>query len=271
MHTAGAMPAAPEPQSARYFALLYSPEPQRRLLESLLGIEREISDSLRPGIDHHVAHSRLHWWREECERTGAGLPVHPLTRGLVEAAGGNKPTSLAGLVDVAVWDLAGATFETRRELTAYCERWAAAMMESFGSSTALRSLGVALREIELVNDLAREAHSGRIRVPLDELERLSVDPASVARPPWSDSVADLLRVRHNDLRTELARAVRGIESTQQFPLRGLLVWAALAARASKTAERSLPGQPSPRPFALSDVWFAWRMARKATMGRFTLD
>ena len=62
------MSASLDPQSARYFALLYSPLPQRTVLDSLFGIEREVSSSLRPGLDHHVAHSRLQWWREECER-----------------------------------------------------------------------------------------------------------------------------------------------------------------------------------------------------------
>src|ERR1700730_16075847 len=79
------MPVTPESHSARYFALLYSPVPQRLALDALFGIEREISESLRPGLDHHVAHSRLQWWREECERAAAGRPVHPLTRALVDA------------------------------------------------------------------------------------------------------------------------------------------------------------------------------------------
>src|SRR5882724_5834442 len=79
------MRIAPEGHSARYFALLYSPAPQRLVLDALFGIEREIFESLRPGLDHHVAHSRLQWWREECERTAAGRPVHPLTRALVDA------------------------------------------------------------------------------------------------------------------------------------------------------------------------------------------
>src|SRR5260370_39390337 len=82
------MPATPESHSARYFALLYSPASQRLVLDALFGIEREILESLRPGLDHHVAHSRLQWWREECERAVVGRPVHPLTRALVDAVTG---------------------------------------------------------------------------------------------------------------------------------------------------------------------------------------
>jgi hypothetical protein len=72
-----------ESYSTRYFAQLYSPASQHVVLEALFGIEHEVSESLRPGIDHQVAHSRLQWWREECERTADGHPVHPLTRTLV--------------------------------------------------------------------------------------------------------------------------------------------------------------------------------------------
>src|SRR5882724_1463338 len=87
------MPPTPEAHSARYFALLYSPAPQRLVLDALFGIEHEVSESLRPGLDHHVAHSRLQWWREECERAASGRPVHPLTRGLVDALAGAAPAT----------------------------------------------------------------------------------------------------------------------------------------------------------------------------------
>ncbi len=275
------MPETPEPLSARYFALLYSPAPQRPVLEALFGIEREVSESLRPGLDHHVAHSRLQWWREECERTVGGRPVHPLTRALVEALGAAKPTDLTGLIDVAVWDLAGATFETRREFTAYCERWAAAMIEPVGASTGasgsvgtskLRAIGVAVREIELLGDLDREAHRGRLRLPLDELELINVEPGTLAKPPWPAAVVNLLRARHNALRADLTRAFSSVDREQQPMLRGLIVWAALAARSSERSQRALPDRRAPQRLdAVADSWLAWRIARKATRGRFRLN
>ncbi len=260
------MPEAPDPLSARYFALLYSPPSKRIVLEHLLGIEREVSDSLRPGLDHHVAHSRLQWWADECQRTVEGRPVHPLTRGLLEATGGSSPEGLPGIVDVTVWDLAGATFETRRELTAYCQRWAAAMVHPLGAPLAL---GAALREIELLSDLAREAHRGRIRLPLEELERISTDPGGLARPPWPGAVAELLRSRHNSLRAELAHATSTVDRERQPELRGILVWAALAARSLDRNERTLPDRREPGRFdAMADTWLAWRTARQATLGQF---
>jgi phytoene synthase len=325
------MAATPELHSARYFALLYASAANRPALEALFGIEHEVFGSLRAGLDHHVAHSRLQWWREECERAANGRPVHPLTKGLVSALnvaaafdGGAATASastasavlpaalvaegtrlaatalsaglvvqspavglpglagLCGIVDVAVWDLAGATFETRRELDAYCERWAAGMIEplvapppaspaSATRTTDWRALGAAIREVELLTDLAREAHYGRIRVPLDELERANIDTTTLAKPPWPDAVTEQLRARHESLRNNISRILIDVDREQQPALRGLLVWAALTWRSSQRTERALPERLRPRRFdAISDAWFAWRIARRATIGRFRL-
>jgi phytoene/squalene synthetase len=130
-----------------------------------------------------------------------------------------------------------------------------------------------MREIEMLTHLAREAHCGRLRIPLDELESAKVDPGVLAKPPWPPAVAELLRARHESLRDEISRALGEVDSAQQPGLRGLLVWAALARRSSQRTERALPdrldlgGQFD----AVADAWFAWRIARRATTGRFRLN
>jgi phytoene synthase len=268
-----------EPFSARDFALLYSPASQRAVLEALFGIEREIGESLRPGMDHQVAHSRLQWWREECARASDGHPVHPLTRTLVDALRSATPLpalrGLSGFVDVAIWDLASATFETRKELTAYCERWASAMIEPLAdakSALIWRTIGAAMREIELLSDLAHEARNGRLRVPLNELDRTKVQPAALAKPPWPEALGEVLRARHGALRDEIATTLSRLGGEQQPALRGLLVWVALTCRSSLRAERALPDRLRPGRFdAVSDAWLAWRVARKASMGKFRLS
>jgi phytoene/squalene synthetase len=333
---------------SRYLAWLYSPQAQQPVLAKLCEIESEIAGSLRPGIDHHVAHARLQWWQEECERCAQGRPVHPLTRELVQAygapaAGQPSPlTGLSGFVDTALWDLAGATFETRKELTAYCERWAAAMFEvaapsvrqpaetahaaratqaarmmqasdasdASGSAAAgvgttaaaqtanaasradpiaaaqaanaapgvpratspWRVLGAAVREIELLANLAREAHGGRVRVPLDELDRVGVPVNGLAKPPWPAPLASLLRERHEALRATLGASLAGLGRDEQAGFRGLLVWASLAWQQSARAQRALPGIILPRRYhALADGWQAWRAARRSAAGKLQLS
>jgi len=263
--------------ASRYLAWLYSPASQQPVFAKLCEMESEIAGSLRPGIDHHVAHARLQWWREECERCAQGRPVHPLTRELVKVYGavpGGQPSPLAGIsgfVDTAVWDLAGATFETRKELTAYCDRWAAAMFETAADSR-WRGLGAAVREIELLADLAREAHVGRLRVPLEELERAGVEVRSLAKPPWPAPLVALMRERHEALRATIGECLGALGREQQTEFRGLLVWAALAWKQSARTQRALPNIISPRRYhALADGWLAWRAARRAAAGNLRLS
>ena len=284
MRKTKSMPETPDRHSARYFASLYSPPSGRAVLEALFGIESEIAASLHSGLDHSVAHIRLQWWREECERVVSRRSVHPLTQTLVIALGAEPRVTaqlagLSGFVDVAVWDLANATFGTGRELTAYCERWAAAMVipvavhgaPDMTDSQHWLALGAALRESEMLANLDSEAHSGRLRLPLDEIEAAGVAPEDLGVTPWPAQVAALVARRHEALRSVLASAVAALERRDQPALRGLLVWAALAARRSIRAQRSLPKSRLPqRSDALADGWLAWRAARRALAENFRL-
>ena len=274
-------PARPDASATRTLAWLYAPQPQQPLLAALWAIEEEIGTSLRPGLDHRVAHLRLEWWRAECARTAQGRPAHPLTRALAEGFGARDPAPLAGLsglVDAAVWDLAAATFETRRELAAYCERWAEAIVVPLAwfaapvvDRAAGRALGAALREGELLAQLAHAVRAGRLRLPLDELAAAGVDAARLAQPPWSPALAALLRTRHAGLRAELAAAVARLPRAAQPDLRPLLVWAALTDTASRRAVRRLPGAlAAGDDHGALDGWRAWRAARRAGAGRFGL-
>jgi phytoene synthase len=272
------MPGRPDLGAARELAWLYSPPPQRAALATLCTLEAEIGARLDAGLDHEVAHARLAWWREECARTVDGQPTHPLTRELAAlfAAVDRSPLAgIGGLVDTAVWDLAAATFESRPELTAYCERWSAALIEPLVRlaepqlpPAQARTLGVSLRESELLLTLAADARLGRLRLPLDELERAGVAPESLAQPPWTPPLAALLQERYRAVRAALTRSVDALAPAARGALPGIIVWAALAARHCERAAQRLPQAPSRRdPQTLSDGWRAWRAARRAATGR----
>ncbi len=232
--------------ASRYLAWLYSSASEQPVFARLCEIESEIAGSLRRGIDHHVAHARLQWWREECERCAQGRPVHPLTRELVKAYGAvtaygeappqahgpalaathgaaspeahgpatagthgittaGRPSPLAGIsgfVDTAVWDLAGATFETRKELTAYCERWATAMFETSAAKVTARE-----------TRSAENAHSTRARQAADMMRAPgATDPVSAVTGPSerNDERSDIQRFdRRRAWRRQIALACAG--------------------------------------------------------------
>jgi phytoene/squalene synthetase len=244
-------------------------------------------------------------------------PAASAAIGATSPAASPALAGIAGFVDTAVWDLASATFETRKELTAYCERWAAAMFETAAaapmpnsarlaanltSNKALgaveataataaaaaaatadtdatntppspwKTLGAAVHEIELLADLARDARMGRLRVPLDELDRAGVDTNALAKLPWPIPLATLLRERHEALRATIAKCLSAIGREEQMALRGLLVWVALTWRLSVRAQNALPSVILPRRYdALAEGWQAWRAARRATAGHLRLS
>jgi phytoene synthase len=263
----------PELPAIRSLAWLYSSARERRAITALTALEREIAASLRPGLDHQVAHTRLAWWREECARAAQGQPRHPLTceLGALFAPMGLAPLeALAGLVDLTLWDLSCATFNTRRELDAYCTRWSATLIAplarlALSEQTAAHepAFGAHLREIEMLLALASDARAGRLRLPLDELERARVSPESLGRPPWTPALAALLQDRHEKLRAALGAAIASLAPEVRRPLRGLLVWATMSCLASQRAQSRLPRESRPREqHAPLDGWRAWRAARR---------
>ena len=242
----------------RYFAWLYSPARTRQLFQTLVAIESEVAGSLRPDLDHNVAHMRLQWWREEFERTAAGRPVHPLTR----QAGA---IDLSGFTDNATWDLAAATFETRAEITGYCNRWATAMIEPLAAASggSARALGAALREAEMLLNLTRDALAGRLRLPLDELRHARIEPADLTSVPFSAPLESLLRSRFRALHRELSETSASLSGRARSALRGIITWAALAQRHLQRTEQALPNLPRIKRFdALAQSWLAWRTARR---------
>lgn len=270
-----------EGQQARVLARLYCPPAQRAALEALLGIESEVRAGLERALEHELAHARLAWWREECARLAAGHPLHPLTRELQARfgeAGRDALAGLSGFIDTATWDLAAAPFETRRELEAYCGRWSAAGIEPLVSlalpDTAAgfaRPFGCALRELELLNRLSVDARHGRLRLPLHELAAAGVPPEEPAALTLGAALAELLRRRHRQARSALAQAIAGLAGAQQGPLRALLVWASMVALESRRIAAALPRATSPSDHhAPLDGARAWRAARRADAGRFSL-
>ena len=275
------MSARPDPGPTRALAWLYSRDAQRAVLGALTGIEAEVAASIAPGLEHAVAHARLAWWREECRRAAAGSGEHPLTQQLQALFTGAERAALLGLrgfVDAATWDLASATFETRADLAAYCERWSAALVEPFAAfalkesgRAEVRTFGRALRELELLCVLAADARAGRVRIPLAELDAAGLAPGQLAHLPWTATLSELVRAAHQRARADLAHSANALPAGDQPALRALLVWAALALRRSRRTVAGLPqALPTGDHQAPLDGWRAWRAARRADAGRSML-
>ncbi len=199
------MSARAEASPARALAWLYCPPAQRAVLGALLAIEAEVRAGVDAPLEHEVAHTRLNWWREECVRLADGSALHPLCRELAAGCAASDRALLAGvggLVDLARWDLAQATFGSRRELTAYCERWSTALILPWArcavpgiAAAHVLPVGSALKELELLRSLLPDARAGRVRLPLDELERAGLTPQALTAGTPGEPLRALLAAR----------------------------------------------------------------------------
>ena len=260
LHEAGA--------TSRELVLRFSPPADRPRLQALFDIEHEIATSLRPDLDHNVAHTRLEWWSEEFLRLRQASPRHPSTRALAEASltAGLSLPDLRGLAEATRIDLATVAFLTQAELDDYLALWADSVFAALcrPASDRTRALGRCIREIELLADWPQHAHRGR-------LYRALGDPPE-AHEPWVRHPLGELESRHLRARlTELAAEVRtlaGACSVDELPTRApALLWATLAHDTAVRLRSRLPDFSITRFEPLSRTIRAWRAAVTLSRGR----
>jgi phytoene synthase len=224
-------------------------------------------------LDHGVAHARLGWWQEECERLTAALPRHPATVALLRAARRDRtlPPDLLPLVAAARWDLANAVPADDAELARRCEHWASGLFRFVPSRTNSSDLeawlvesGRLLEELALLCALRDDARAGRLRLPLDALRSLELPVAALSMDRYPPSLSAYVATRHGRIRASLAERLRTLEPALRPSLKTVFVWAELAAVRSDRTLRALPArEPGARLDPLRDAWTAWRAARRA--------
>lgn len=264
--------AAPSYGDDRDWLLRFAPAAQGPALAALFTVEREVLESLRPDLEHQVAHVRLEWWQDELVRLAQGIPRHPATRALAAASRsrGATPADLAGLVEHVRVDLASVAFLSRAELDEHLGNWgysvfreAALSHPDLGGAAPARAAaerlcagaGRAVRELELLAEFSRHAHAGRIYVPLAEPE---THARWLARPldPLETS---MLRQRRAELCETLRLQARSIDPMHLPPLRVPLLWMSFAAQTG--VPQRAPSSPLRRTMS------AWRAALAISRGR----
>jgi 15-cis-phytoene synthase len=261
------------PGSLRYFAVLFAPEAVRPLLHALYAFEAEIRDT-RQASAHEVAHTRLQYWRAEVDRLVNGQPAHPVTRALLPLRDGCADLSLLHEVLVAAdVDLARIALANESEVTALAYRstgsvqtLAAAASRGSGplpdaEREFARRLGRAIAGVETLRDLRADVAAGRLRLPLDELERAGVDPARLLDEPAPAALVPLLSQRQTRLRTELESLPGLLNRAERSVQRHGLVLAMLHVRLLDRIDhaRGLARVRAAVP-PWSSVWTSWRTA-----------
>ena len=263
------------PGSRRHLAVLFAGSPARDTLGALYAYEAELR-RIVASESHEAAHARLQWWRGELDRLAGGRPSHPVTRALL--ASGTDWRGEAGLLHEALaaadLDLARFTYRTWTELEAYCFRAAGALQTLIAASLAgarplsaqerefARRLGSALRQAEMLRRLPLDLQRGRLYAPLDVLEELGVDPASLGRGEPGSPARRFVDDWQARVRAEL-HALPGLlgDTAQRGTQRHGLVLAALYVRwLERPPEAHPPNQRRLDLEPLGRLWTAWRTA-----------
>jgi phytoene synthase len=263
--------AAP-PGSMRYLACLYAPQEARSRVQAMYLIEAEVREAAT-SASHDVAHTKLRWWREEIERLVHGRAQHPATRELAQASTHIDWGLLQQLIFAGEIELSRLAFDSETELQTYLERSGGVVHEliaQLSSATTLdaetrthvRALGASIRHAEVLRDIRREAHAGRLYIPVDLLQRTDVTHEALSAREPTPAVRDLVCSRAMHALESLRAARQALASPFTSSLRPVLVMSALHER---LLERMAAGRfdRDAQPGNFQRVWIAWRAALKA--------
>lgn len=260
--------------SMRYYAWLYTPQPQRDVIAALLLIESELHDSAR--APHEVAHIRLQWWREEIDRLIAGKAQHPATQVLQAAARPGADFKVLHEVALsAAQELANATYETDAELNQYLRGglgglFTLAAQQLTHAPTAplcdaASQLGAFIRHVEILRDLRADFHHGRLYLPLAKLDELNIEYEALQGAEWPDAFVQLLKTRSEQQLAAYQTLKQGLLSSEKQTLRPLLVLSDLHAQVLQiiVSDPVLHTLQRVELSPFKKFWTAWRSARSS--------
>lgn len=272
--------AAPQ-GSPLWYALLFTPEPQRAAIAALLELRAEIMDSARRPSEPEVARARLQWWRAELAAFGSGQEQHPATRVLCNARpeGVVQAEYLLELVDAAESELGEASCRNYAELALYCYRSSGVLHEMLAGLLGLadpaneravrrhaQRLGTGSMLVEVIAALEHDLAAGRRLLPRDWVAETGASEHVGANGELDVALTACLDRLAGEARLALDDAEALLPPAERPRQRAGLVLAALQRRRLATLHDQ-GFNPRAEPGNLGNLWTAWRAARRARKAR----
>lgn len=189
--------------SSSYYSFLFLPPPRRRAITALYAFCREVKEVIDQCSDSGVARSTLAWWRQEIGNLYAGSPAHPVTRALQPAIAsfGIGHEHLAEIIDGVEMDLNQNRYLDFAALKQYCHRVAGVVgllsASIFGYREAqtleyAHTLGIALQLTRVIRNVGEDSRSGRIYLPVSELQQFNVTAADILQARQTDGFGRMM-------------------------------------------------------------------------------
>jgi phytoene synthase len=252
----------------RYLAALFVPAEHRDALMALYAFNIEIARVRDVAREPMPGEIRLQWWREVLsgERDGEAA-AHPVASALLAALAkyAIDPKRLIALIDAHGFDLYDEPMGTLDDLDAYGVGTegtlldvAAAILGARNEAVA-RHAGIALAVGGIFNDFPRHASRRQLYIPVEVLDRYSVDREQIFAGQGSDGLRAAFAELIRHARRQLQAAQMAAPSAPMLPA---LLPAALVGPQLRNVERAgyQPFQPEPLSL-LRRQWLLWRAAR----------
>lgn len=227
--------------SSLHYSTLFLAAPQRSGIVALHAYWQQLRDAVDGATEPAVAHAQLAWWRDEIDRLYAGAPQHPVTQALAphRETGGLRRERMRQVVDGMQMVVGPSRFADADTLTRHCRLAAgsiaamsAGIMSAGTMSTGIRTtaiaspqgpdtieqahaLGEGIQIVHILRELGEDARRGRIRLPLDDLERYGVTAADILAARYVEGFVPLMRKQAQRARAAFEQATSGQATSER--------------------------------------------------------
>ena len=232
-----------------HYALLFLPQPQRRVATALCALRRELQEAAQQPSDPALAQATLGWWAQEIGRAFDGHAQHPVTRALAPQVRAWKlsPQPFEALLQGHARELQADAFEDFDELKRHCEQSGVPFCETLaGLFSPLEdpvrrycaNLALALHLIRALRDCGRRARRGHLTLPLRDLRNFGVAPADLADARYGAGFTALAALQAGRAREALAAAAGALPAAHRRAQAPGIILAALYRTLLDEMERS---------------------------------
>jgi 15-cis-phytoene synthase len=234
--------------STPYYSYRFLAAGKRHALTALRAFCRELSDVVRDCSDPGLARATLSWWRSEIADTFAGRPQHPVGKALLPAIrDAHLPEQeLRAVIDGVESDVDRTRLPDFESLRRYryrvdgvMERLSAAVLGYSDEATLdyAGELGVCVGLTRVLRDVGKDAHRGRIYLPLDELARFGVEPLDILDRRQTDAFRQLMLFQAARLKQRYVTALSLLPAADRASQRPGLAMAAIYQALLREMER----------------------------------
>ena len=224
--------------SSFYYSFMFLSKPKREAITALYAFCREVDDIADECTEHHIAQTKLTWWRSEIEKLYQNNPQHPVTKALL---GPIKTYHLDAehfieIIDGMEMDLSFNRYQDFKQLQLYCYRVASvvgllsAQIFGFSNRKTLKyahDLGMAFQLTNIIRDVGEDARRNRIYLPLEDLALFNVTEDDILQSRESDAVKMLLDYQIERAESYYDRALQELPDEDRKSQRVGLMMAAI--------------------------------------------